>query len=186
MRSGELAPPSGGDAQPNAFASFANPSSPSCPKSLFLALRTEARKLERTEGLPPIIATDVDPQAVDIAKQNAEAAGVREKIEFDACDFAYTRIPAKPGVVFLNPEYGVRLGDAAELEKLYFRIGDFFKQHCSGWRGFVFTGNLDLSRKIGLRSASRKIFFNGPIECRLVGFDLYAGTRRKGKDAMTC
>lgn len=163
------------------------PSSPSlcplCPSTHWHALRQEARKQERTEGLPPIIATDIDPQAVEIAKQNAAAAGVEELIEFDTCDFAYTRIPAKPGVVFLNPEYGARMGDAATLEPLYFRIGDFFKQRCSGWRGFVFTGNMDLSRKIGLRSASRKIFFNGPIECRLVGFELYEGTRRKDKPA---
>lgn len=156
---------------------------PLCPHSRFLALRAEARKGERTEGLPPIIATDIDPQAVEIAKQNAEAAGVLEDIAFDVCDFAYTQVPVKPGVMFLNPEYGARMGDAATLEPLYFRIGDFFKQRCSGWRGFVFTGNMDLSRKIGLRSASRKIFFNGPIECRLVGFEMYEGTRRKDKGA---
>lgn len=156
---------------------------PLCPSALWHALRSEARKGERAEGLPPIIATDIDPQAVAIARQNAEAAGVAADISFDVCDFAYTQIPAKPGVIFLNPEYGARLGDAATLEPLYARIGDFFKKNCSGWRGFVFTGNLDLSRKIGLRSASRKIFFNGPIECRLVGFDLYDGTRRKDKPA---
>jgi putative N6-adenine-specific DNA methylase len=154
---------------------------PLCPSTHWHALRQEARKQERREGLPTIIATDVDPQAVAIARQNAAAAGVEELIEFDTCDFAYTRVPTKPGVVFLNPEYGVRMGDAAELEKLYFRIGDFFKQRCSGWRGFVFTGNMELSRKIGLRSASRKIFFNGPIECRLVGFEMYEGTKRKDR-----
>ena len=149
----------------------------------WVSLRAEARKGERTTGLPAIIATDIDPQAVSIARQNAEAAGVLEDLAFDVCDFAYTRIPVKPGVVFLNPEYGARMGDDATLEPLYGRIGDFFKQHCSGWRGFVFTGNMDLSRKIGLRSASRKIFFNGPIECRLVGFEMYEGTRRKDKAA---
>ena len=181
-RSGELAPPEGGDAsQP--FVPFVSPSSPSCPKKHFLALRSEARKGERQEGLPPIIATDIDPQAVAIAKQNAEAAGVLEDISFDVCDFAYTKIPVKPGVVFLNPEYGARMGDAATLEPIYARIGDFFKQRCSGWRGFVFTGNMELSRKIGLHSASRRIFFNGPIECRLVGFEMYEGTRRKDKPA---
>lgn len=154
-----------------------------CPHSVWLALRSEARKGERTDGLAPIIATDIDPQAVEISKQNAEAAGVLEDLSFDVCDFAYTRIPAKPGVVFLNPEYGARMGDATTLEPIYARIGDFFKQRCSGWRGFVFTGNMELSRKIGLRSASRKIFFNGPIECRLVGFEMYEGTRRKDKPA---
>ena len=153
------------------------------PQSIWIALRSEARKGERTTGLPPIIATDIDPQAIVISKQNAEAAGVLEDLEFDVCDFAYTRIPVQPGVVFLNPEYGARMGDAATLEPIYARIGDFFKQRCSGWRGFVFTGNMELSRKIGLRSICRKIFFNGPIECRLVGFEMYDGTRRKEKPA---
>ena len=159
-------------------------SSAASPKATFLALRSEARKNERSTGLPPIIVTDIDPQAVEIARKNAEAAGVLDDLAFDVCDFAYTKIPVKPGVVFLNPEYGARMGDAATLEPLYSRIGDFFKKSCSGWRGFVFTGNMDLSRKIGLRSASRKIFFNGPIECRLVGFEMYDGTRRKDFDVI--
>jgi len=183
-RSEDLTPPAGVETNSTSFAPFVNPSPPSYPKLHFLSLRSEARKNERTTGLPPIIVTDIDPQAVAIAKQNAEAADVLNDLEFDVCDFAYTRIPAKPGIVFLNPEYGARMGDAATLETVYARIGDFFKQRCSGWRGFVFTGNMDLSRKIGLRSASRKIFFNGPIECRLVGFEMYEGTRRKDADAM--
>ena len=133
--------------------------------------------------MPPIIATDIDPDAIVLSKQNAEDAGVEADIAFDACDFAYTPIPAKPGVVFLNPEYGARMGNATELESLYFRIGDFFKQRCQGYQGYVFTGNMELSRKIGLRSARRLTFFNGPIECRLIGFDLYTGTRRKDKPA---
>jgi len=45
----------------------------------------------------------------------------------------------------------------------------------------VLTGNLELSRRIGLRSSRRIAFFNGPIECRLVGFDLYPGTQRQRK-----
>ena len=174
----EEEPSRSGNAQPNTVA---EPASPTSPKSVFLALRAVAKKGERTTGLPPIIATDIDPQAITISKQNAEAAGVLEDITFDTCDFAYTQIPVKPGVVFLNPEYGARMGDADTLEPVYKRIGDFFKQRCQGWRGFVFTGNMELSRRIGLRSICRKIFFNGPIECRLVGFEMYEGTRRKEK-----
>ena len=180
-RSGDESPPKGGDSHSEPFVSFVPASSPSCPASSWRALREEARRGERTEGLPPIIATDLDPQAVETARKNAAVAGVAEMIRFDACDFAATEVPPTPGVVFLNPEYGERLGDAQQLMPLYGRIGDFLKQRCAGYRGYVLTGNMDLSRRIGLRSSRRLLFFNGPIECRLLGFDLYDGTRRQGK-----
>ncbi len=151
-------------------------------KPRWLELRLAARRDEKREGLPPLVATDIDAQTVAIAKQNAAAAGVEEMLSFDVCDFVHTALPVKPGVIFLNPEYGARMGDAEQLAPLYGRIGDFFKQQCAGWCGYVLTGNMELSRKIGLRSSRRLIFFNGPIECRLVGFDLYAGTQRQKRD----
>jgi putative N6-adenine-specific DNA methylase len=149
--------------------------------ALWQVLRNEAREDERGEGLPPIVATDLDPAAVEVARRNAAAAGVGDLIRFAACDFADTEVPPPPGTIFLNPEYGERLGDAAQLAPLYRRIGDFLKQRGAGYRGFVLTGNLELSRRIGLRSSRRIAFFNGPIECRLVGFDLYPGTQRQRK-----
>jgi len=156
-------------------------SAASHPALLWASMRDEATRGECSTTTPPIIATDLDAQAVAIARQNAAAAGVTSNITFDVCDFTATRIPPTPGVVFLNPEYGERLGDAAQLLPLYGRIGDFFKKQCAGYRGYVLTGNMELSRKIGLRSSRRLIFFNGPIECRLVCFDLYDGTQRQSK-----
>ncbi len=81
----------------------------------------------------------------------------------------------------VNPEYGERLGDPAGLEPLYRGIGDFFKQKCAGYRCYIFTGNMDMSRRTGLRTKSRKIFYNSRIECRLLEFEMYEGSRRKGK-----
>lgn len=137
-----------------------------------------ARAQERREGLPPIIATDIDPEAVEIAHLNAIAAGVSEYITFSECDFAATRLPPPPGVIFMNPEYGERLGAGQDLEPLYSRIGDFLKQKCTGYTGCVLTGNMEMSRKIGLRSVKRLPFYNGPIECRMVVFDLYEGSEK--------
>jgi len=126
-----------------------------------------------------IIATDHDPAAIEAAIDNARIAGVGDFIEFDTCDFTETEIPEGPGIVMLNPEYGERLGEVEELKAVYKGIGDFFKQRCGGKTGFIFTGNSKLAKRVGLRTKSRRIFFNAKIECRLLEYELYAGTRKQ-------
>ena len=103
-------------------------------------------------------------------------------IEFDVCDFAETEIPENAaGVVFFNPEYGERLGDEFELEGTYARIGDFLKKKCKGYTGYVFTGNFNLAKKIGLKPKRKIEFYTGKIDCRLLEFELYAGSKRVDK-----
>ena len=103
------------------------------PEQIWKEMVLEAKKEERRDNLPRIIATDISPEAVDNAQTNAITAGVAEFIEFHACDFAETPVPevsAPPpgetkGCVFFNPEYGIRLGDPEELKPIYARIGTF-------------------------------------------------------------
>jgi 23S rRNA (guanine2445-N2)-methyltransferase len=143
------------------------------------AIRREAKKIRNKHDIAPIIATDVDEKAILAAKKNALTAGVDQLIQFSACDFADTTLPQSPGTVLLNPEYGERLGRESDLEKTYKRMGDFLKQQCAGWTGFIFTGNLDLAKKVGLRVSRRLEFFNAKIDCRLLKYELYQGTRRE-------
>ena len=125
-----------------------------------------------------IIATDYSSRAVDNAKRNAAAAGVADLIDFSVCDFAETRMPPNvPGIFYVNPEYGERLGQIQDLEETYGRIGDFMKQKCGGYTGYVFTGNLDLAKKIGLKAKRRIEFYTSTIDCRLLEYELYAGSR---------
>lgn len=146
---------------------------------LWEQLRNEARKQRSKSAPAPIIATDIDPAAIDAARRNAMTAGVERLIQFEVCDFADTPLPEGPGIVVLNPEYGERMGKISELEKTYKRIGDFFKQRCTGWSGYIFTGNMELAKKIGLKASRRTPFFNAKIECRLLKYELYAGSRKK-------
>jgi 23S rRNA G2445 N2-methylase RlmL len=125
-----------------------------------------------------IIATDISEDAINISKINAGIAGIEKYIQFSVCDFAETPVPETPGVVMFNPEYGERLGDEAELEATYARIGDFMKKQCKGYTGYIFTGNLDLAKKIGLKAARRIEFYTGKIDCRLLEYELYAGSKR--------
>ncbi|WP_272701545.1 THUMP domain-containing class I SAM-dependent RNA methyltransferase [Desulfovibrio sp. Fe33] len=128
-----------------------------------------------------IIATDHDPEAIEAARDNARLAGVGDFIEFAVCDFTETEVPEGPGVVMLNPEYGKRLGDMDMLKDVYRGIGDFFKQRCGGKTGFIFTGNMDLAKCVGLRTRRRRVFWNAKIECRLLEYELYDGTKKGGE-----
>ena len=148
-------------------------------------LRNEALKKSKMRGgkatFRParIIATDIDVGAVGAARKNAMTAGVSHLVDFNVCDFAETNIPPEPGIIILNPEYGLRLGEIEKLSDTYKRIGDFFKQKCTGYTGYIFTGNPALSKKVNLRTSRRLEFYNGNIECRLLEYELYAGKRNK-------
>lgn len=146
---------------------------------------TEFKKLEQQVVDVPglrITATDISEDAVNISKVNAGIAGVEEFIEFAVCDFEETKIPEnETGVVYFNPEYGDRLGVEAELEITYKRLGDFLKKKCKGYFGYIFTGNLELAKKIGLKPNRRIEFYTSKIDCRLLEYELYSGTKRTDK-----
>jgi 23S rRNA G2445 N2-methylase RlmL len=125
-----------------------------------------------------IIATDISSDAINISKINAGAAGVADLVKFGLGDFEHTAIPAnQSGIIYINPEYGDRMGEESELQITYGRIGDFMKKKCKGYTGYVFTGNLELAKKIGLKPKRRIEFYTGKIDCRLLEYELYAGTK---------
>ncbi|MCO4292833.1 class I SAM-dependent RNA methyltransferase [Solitalea sp. MAHUQ-68] len=151
-------------------------------EEVYVTERRKARELAKKLIPGKIIATDLNPKAVELARKNAITAGVEQYIDFEVCDFRDTEIPEGEGVVVFNPEYGERLGDYEELVEIYKAIGDFLKQKCKGYNGYIFTGSPNLAKKVGLK-ASRKIeFFNSKLECRLLEYELYDGTKRSEED----
>jgi 23S rRNA G2445 N2-methylase RlmL len=143
----------------------------------------ELEKLQKKVKEVPslaIVLNDLSKDAINVAKTNATYAGVASYMIFEQGDFEETEVPDQhKGIVFFNPEYGERLGDAAELEATYKRMGDFLKKKCKGYTGYIFTGNLDLAKKIGLRASRRIEFYNAKIDCRLLEYELYEGTKRQ-------
>ena len=149
------------------------------PEQIWKEIVLESKANEKRENIPAIVATDISPEAVENAHTNAIAAGVAPYIRFKACDFGETEIPEgdEKGVVFFNPEYGIRLGTYEELAPVYQRIGTFMHEKCSGYTGGLITGNPDLARMVDLYYQARVPFFNGPIDCRLF---IYGGCELKG------
>lgn len=127
-----------------------------------------------------IIATDRSAGAISAARQNARKAGVEHLIEFSVCDFEDTVVPEDGhGAVLMNPEYGERMGEKSQLGKVYEGIGDFFKNRCQGYTGYVFTGDLELAKKVGLHANRRIPFLNAKIESRLLEYPLYSGSDKQ-------
>jgi len=151
-------------------------------EEVFFAARRELKDQVLKNAEFKIIASDISPDAIDIAQKNAKTAGVDHLIEFMVCDFADTPVPEGAGVLMFNPAYGERLGVHTLLEATYKRMGDFMKQKAKGYRGYIFTGNPDLAKKIGLKASRRIEFYNGKLDCRLLEYELYDGTRRTDQD----
>jgi putative N6-adenine-specific DNA methylase len=150
---------------------------PGYDEEIYQQIRTEARQATRKEFTGEIIATDSDTRAIDAARKNARTAGVDHLIRFDVCPFEETPIPDGNGVVVINPPYGERLERAGHLIPLYKGIGDFFKNQCQGKTGYVLSGNFDLAKNIGLRTRQRIPLYNSTIECRLLEYELYKGSK---------
>jgi len=147
-------------------------------EGLWEEIRADVRKRLRRDGVAGrVIATDIDGQAIEAARQNARTAGVDHLMEFAVCDFADTEVPAGRGIVVMNPEYGLRLGESRELQSKYKRIGEFLKRRCAGYTAYILSGNKKLTSALGLKASRRMVFFNGNIECRLLKYELYKGSR---------
>jgi putative N6-adenine-specific DNA methylase len=120
-----------------------------------------------------LFASDRNPKAVATARINARKAGVEDAITFSVRDIAEFEAPAGPGVMLMNPPYGERMGEADKLAPLYKLIGDTLKHKAKGMEAYVFTAHGPLIKSIGLRPSRRTILRNGPLECRLLRFEMY-------------
>ena len=86
-------------------------------------------------------------------------------------------IPAAPvphGLLAVNPPYGERLGDVEALQRVYALLGEKLKAGYAGWQAAVLTGNPPLGREILIKAKRTHTMYNGPLECRLLRFDIEA------------
>lgn len=142
-------------------------------------LREAARLKQLAEVPAAIYASDQDPAAVKIAQRTFQGAGAAVDIRLKQSDLLALEAPAEQGVLLINPPYGVRLSEPEALDAFYPQLGDWLKQRFSGWRAYIFTGDLRVPKLIGLMPSKRIPLFNGPLECRLYEFHIVTGSMRK-------
>ena len=138
-------------------------------------LLEEARK-RRDEGLrrlPGIYGFDEDTRALGAARANARRAGLAGRVAFERRELSsLVPPPGKAGLVVTNPPYGRRLGEVSELVGVYEALGARLRHSFSGWQAAVFTGNPELGAHLDLRARRVNAFYNGPILCKLLLFDI--------------
>ena len=144
---------------------------PDFDRTLWNAIRDDARAAVLKELPAPICGSDVRQDAIGLAQMNARGAGVGHLLNFQKLELREARPPSDaPGVLVCNPPYGERIGEEQELIGLYARIGAVAKEFWPGWRLLVFTSNTMLAKKVGLKVVHKEPFFNGSLECFLWEF----------------
>ncbi|MEI2417388.1 THUMP domain-containing protein [Orrella sp. JC864] len=140
-------------------------------------LRQEARAriLPRLDA--PLLGVDIDAQAIDAARRNAERAWLSaDSIRFEVGDARQAMPPAPEGWIVTNPPYGERLeaGDAG----FWAEWASHLKRHYAGWHLNVITSDLRFPQALRLKAHRRTPVHNGALDCRLFAFDLVEGANR--------
>jgi putative N6-adenine-specific DNA methylase len=122
-----------------------------------------------------IYGSDYLNRNIQLGIESSKIIGVGKNIKFSNLDIKDFNPRGNKGTIIINPPYGIRLGDQSIINKLYKQIGDLFKTRCSGYDTYIFTGNLDAIKSIGLRSKKRIILKNGRLDCRLLYYPILPG-----------
>jgi len=139
--------------------------------------RVRAEKLEAPPA--PLHASDIDEKYLAMARKGALEARVERYLSFACQRFQDVEPPAERGLLVTNLPYGDRIGSSeGDVRRLYEEVGDTLKRRYTGWRAAVLAASASPYKSIGLKPARSIDLMNGSIPCRLLMFDIYAGSLR--------
>lgn len=130
---------------------------------------------KREKIVSPIYTSDRDFGAISQTRQSLANMELDGRAELGRMDFFKLKPRTDEGIVVMNPPYGERL-PLEDAPDFYSRIGDAMKTNWSGFSAWVISSDLEALKHVGLKSRRRVKCFNGSLECRWIGFDLYEGS----------
>jgi putative N6-adenine-specific DNA methylase len=128
----------------------------------------------------PVIATDMDQEAIRITKANARFLGMDKMLVIKRMDFLDATTMDVPATIVMNPPYGERL-EVKNIEALYEGIGGVLKHKFPGSSAWLFTANMAAAKYIGLKPEKKFTLYNGQLECRYINYTLFKGSRKQFK-----
>jgi len=125
----------------------------------------------------PILGFDKAFQSVRIAERNIANSGMEDFIEVKRKAFEKNQAPDNDGLLMMNPPYGERIETSQDIFDFYKMLGDQMKNNFAGYNAWIITSNLEALKLVGLRPSSKYLIFNGALQCKFHGYELYKGTK---------
>jgi len=127
-----------------------------------------------------IFGSDISESVLQFAKANIGRAGLNDVISLEVSDFKNVKSSNDSGFVFLNPPYGQRI-QPEEIDQLYSMIGTTLKHNFPGTTAWLITSNKESLKHVGLKPKEKHTLFNGALECVLLKYEMYTGTKKQEK-----
>jgi putative N6-adenine-specific DNA methylase len=152
---------------PGRDRTFAFSKWPECEQKMWKSILAEARDKELAQSPVKIEGFDRDRGGIDASRANAERAGVAGDITFAAQPISALPSADGPGLIAVNPPYGVRVGESEQLRNLYAQLGNVVRERRKGWRLALLSADRNLERQVNLELEERLATRNGGIPVRL-------------------
>ncbi len=130
----------------------------------------EEAKSRKTDTGFRVFASDIDPDAVELTRANAERAGVADMISCFEMDARNISNPdGLRGTIVTNPPYGERLMTPETAALLYREAGEAFRR-LENWQFYILTTDGQFEKHFGRKADKARRFHNGTMPCRLYEF----------------
>lgn len=126
----------------------------------------EAAKAREYHGDYNIVGADIDPKAIEIARENAQRAGVDDVVRFEVADAMKFDRKTERGVIVTNPPYGERIMEKEQAEELYRGFGKAYLQS-ENWQLYLLSSHTEFERCFGKMADKKRKLYNGMIKCDL-------------------
>ena len=136
------------------------------PEKAIWKRAAEEAKDREYHGEYTILASDIDPHAIELAKANALRAGVADVIRFSVADAREFSLSCEKGVLVCNPPYGERMMEQKEAGELYRDFGAAYRK-CEGWNAAIISSHPKFESCFGAKAAKKRKLYNGMIPCTL-------------------
>jgi len=128
----------------------------------------------------PIIARDVDPSAVELARRQVKQLELSHLVSVEQADFAHTEGLEEGTTIIINPPYGERM-NPGDIESLYSMIGTTLKHKYPGADAWILSSSRKALGRVGLKPARKQMLYNGSLECSFVNYKTFKGNWKEHK-----